>query len=91
MFDQWPQQMTTRWFQISHWTLSKTRTWENKLIPRFYFGEIPYISQDDTLGYKIEALRYYLEKMMGFDHFLAVYRHLMEESDHGANEVKIEP
>ena len=52
---------------------------------RFYFGEIPYISQEDTLGYKIEALRFYLEKMMGFDNFLSSYKNLMEESDVNKN------
>ena len=42
---------------------------------------MPYIDQKDTLGFKIEALRYYLENMMGLDFFLASYRQLANESD----------
>ncbi|KAL4427207.1 hypothetical protein ABPG74_022294 [Tetrahymena malaccensis] len=39
---------------------------------------VPGISNKDTTGSKIEALRYYLEKQIGADQFMEVYRLIIE-------------
>jgi len=49
--------------------------------PSFVFKEIPCVASGDSLGYKIEALRVYLEKKMGFDDFFSAYTSLMEGSE----------
>jgi len=35
---------------------------------------VPGTSERDTIGYKIEALRYYLENKIGFEQFMKVYQ-----------------
>ena len=44
----------------------------------------------DSLGYKIEALRYYLEKKMGLEVLLGVYKTLIDSSDEGDNHETLE-
>lgn len=39
---------------------------------------VPGISNKDTTGYKIEALRYYLERELGGDSFVEAYRVISE-------------
>ena len=43
--------------------------------------EIPGISSHDSIGYRIESLRVYLEQQFGEDLFLKVYKMLLEETD----------
>ena len=37
---------------------------------------IPGTSEKDSLSYRIEALRYFLEKEIGADNFLKAYNHI---------------
>lgn len=56
------------------------------------FQDIPYVQTKDTMGYKIEALKYYLEKKMGLETLLAVYQSLVDssdDSDHRMSELPI--
>jgi hypothetical protein len=50
------------------------------------FQDIPYIQSNDSLAYKIEALKYYLEKKMGLSTLLAVYQSLVDSSDSEATQ-----
>lgn len=37
---------------------------------------LPGLSEHDTIGYRIEALRVYLEQQLGADEFISVYKML---------------
>ncbi|CAD8163976.1 unnamed protein product [Paramecium pentaurelia] len=51
-----------------------------KIVPQFLNQQkqfqVPGTSERDTIGYKIEALRYYLEQQMGLDSFMRAYQTL---------------
>ncbi|CAK93188.1 unnamed protein product (macronuclear) [Paramecium tetraurelia] len=51
-----------------------------KIVPQFLNQQkqfqVPGTSERDTIGYKIEALRYYLEQQMGLDSFMKAYQTL---------------
>ncbi|CAK73768.1 unnamed protein product (macronuclear) [Paramecium tetraurelia] len=51
-----------------------------KIVPQFLNHQkqfqVPGTSERDTIGYKIEALRYYLEQQMGLDSFMRAYQTL---------------
>ncbi|CAD8148644.1 unnamed protein product [Paramecium octaurelia] len=51
-----------------------------KIVPQFLNQQkqfqVPGTSERDTIGYKIEALRYYLEQQMGLDTFMKAYQTL---------------
>ena len=49
---------------------------------------IPGVSDKDTLGSKIEALRAYLQKQIGDDNFLKAYTMIHEEKDEDYESVK---
>lgn len=56
------------------------------------FHNIPFIQSKDTMGYKIEALKFYLERKMGLATLLSVYQSLVDASDeagHRSNELPI--
>lgn len=42
---------------------------------------LPGLSDKDTIGYRIETLRLYLEQELGAENFISVYRTLQEEKD----------
>jgi len=48
------------------------------------------VSERDSISYKIEALKVYLEQEVGFQDFLAMYRYL-EECVQGAGDWETEP
>lgn len=50
------------------------------------FHDIPYVQSQDSIAYKIEALKYYLEKKLGLNTLLAVYQSLVESSDSDAKQ-----
>lgn len=52
----------------------------NKTFPKFLMG-LPGITATDSLGYKIEALRVYLENQLGDIPFIAAYKHLINLSN----------
>ena len=49
---------------------------------------IPGVSDKDTLGSKIEALRAYLQKQIGDNNFLKAYTMIHEEKDEDYESVK---
>jgi len=52
----------------------------NKAFPKFLMN-LPGITATDSLGYKIEALRVYLENQLGDIPFIAAYKHLINLSN----------
>ncbi|EAY19670.1 STE family protein kinase [Trichomonas vaginalis G3] len=42
---------------------------------------LDYVSGDDSLSYRVEALRQFIEQGLGLDTFLAIYKLLTDESD----------
>lgn len=62
---------------------------EEKIIPKYLeMNKIPGVSEHDTVGSKIEALRAYLEKKVGDDEFYKVYAIIQEEKDEDYMHVK---
>ncbi len=57
------------------------------MIPKF-LKNVPGVSATDSMGYRIEALRVYLENQLGDIPFIAAYKHLVNLSggDDSANE-----
>lgn len=49
---------------------------EQRTVPQFLLG-IPGVTASDSMGYRIEALRVYLENQLGDIPFLAAYKHLV--------------
>ena len=64
-----------------------TQTQANAESPAVHLGmtqKLPNVSQGDSLAYRIETLRMYLEDQMGFEEFLKAYqllKHTAEEED----------
>jgi hypothetical protein len=50
-----------------------------KLISRFLMN-LPGVTATDSMGYRIEALRVYLENQLGDVAFIAAYKHLLVSS-----------
>lgn len=42
-----------------------------------FLENLPGVTKSDSMGYRIEALRVYLEGVLGDEIFLAAYRHLV--------------
>lgn len=62
---------------------------EDKIKPKYLqMNMIPGVSDKDTLGSKIEALRAYLEKQIGDESFLKAYSMIHEEKDEDYQVVK---
>jgi NIMA (never in mitosis gene a)-related kinase len=51
-----------------------------RAIPQFLVN-VPGVTATDSMGYRIEALRVYLEKLLGDDPFIAAYKHLVNLAD----------
>ena len=49
---------------------------DKQFFPKF-LQNIPGVTATDSMGYRIEALRVYLENILGDIHFLAAYKHLV--------------
>ena len=47
---------------------------------------LKHVSGDDSLSYRVEALRQFIEEGLSLDTFLAMYQLLTEDSDHMSNE-----
>lgn len=51
----------------------------------FYFGgkeiKLPSVTDRDSLSYRVEAIRQFIEKGLGLDKFIEVYRFIVVESD----------
>jgi hypothetical protein len=47
-----------------------------RIIPHF-LQNLPGVTATDSMGYRIEALRVYLENIMGDIPFIAAYKHLV--------------
>lgn len=45
-------------------------------VPHF-LSNVPGVVATDSMAYRIEALRVYLEKLLGDDPFIAAYKHLV--------------
>ena len=50
----------------------------------YFLQNLPNVTATDSMGYRIEALRYYLENQLGDEPFIAAYKHLVvrEPSDY---------
>ncbi len=57
---------------------------DKRVIPQF-LQNIPGVTATDSMGYRIEALRVYLENMLGDQPFLGAYKHLQNLSDEEDN------
>ena len=62
-------------------TSSEEMVQDEPLSSKNIFQGIPYIQTKDSMGYKIEALKLYLERKMGLSTLLAVYQSLVDASD----------
>lgn len=49
---------------------------EQRAVPKFLLN-VPGVTASDSMGYRIEALRVYLENVLGDVPFLAAYKHLV--------------
>jgi hypothetical protein len=49
---------------------------KHRVIPRF-LKDLPGVSSGDSMGYRIEALRVYVENLLGDNAFLTIYKTLV--------------